>query len=73
MAENVAARGPVHDSPHVMAATNVDRGDTPAQWNAVDSPSVTGAWKDINQGSGPADREGNTTGDFESSGRWKQT
>jgi hypothetical protein len=61
-------------SPHVMAATGVDRGDTPAVWNAVDQPSVTGRWDGVDAESGPADLTGHATGCFETGpGRWEQT
>ena len=73
MATNQAAHGTIPDSPHVLAFTNVDRGMTPAVWDAVDQPTVTGVWEDVAEGSGPADRSGNVTGGFESSGRWRQT
>lgn len=75
MSSNVAADGPVKDSPHVMAATNVDRGDTPAVWDAVDRPSVTGRWQGVDDESGPADiATGQVTGSFETGpGRWQQT
>lgn len=74
MATNPATEGTVPDSPHVMAATNVQRGDTPAVWNAVGSPGNTGAWEGVDDESGPADWTGNTTGGFETGpGRWQQT
>lgn len=74
MSGNPAAGGPVQTSPHVMSATGVDRGDTPAVWDAVGKPSRTGLWKGVDMESGPADREGNVTGDFENGpGRWLQT
>jgi hypothetical protein len=61
-------------SPHVMAATGIDRGMTPAVWNAVAQPSVTGLWKGVDMESGPADiATGHVTGCFESAGRWEQT
>lgn len=74
MAKNAAAGGTVPDSPHVLAATNVDRGDTPAVWDAVGRPSVTGAWAGVDDNSGPADLSGCVTGPFDSGpGRWEQT
>lgn len=75
MSSNVAATGPVEDSPHVLAATNVDRGDTPAVWDAVGQPSVTGRWKGVDSESGPADiATGLVNGSFEAGpGRWEQT
>lgn len=63
-----------HDSPHVMAATNVRRGMTPATWDATDAPSIAGKWASVDVDSGPAGRDGDVTGDFESGpGRWEQT
>lgn len=63
-----------HDSLHVMAATNVRRGMTPASWDATGAPGIAGKWLAVDAGSGPADRSGNATGDFESgSGYWQQT
>ena len=74
MSGNPAAAGPVPDSPHVIAATNVRRGATPAVWNAVGSPGGTAPWTGVDDESGPADRTGNVTGDFETGpGRWQQT
>jgi hypothetical protein len=62
------------NSPHVMAFTGVDRGATPAVWNAVGSPSVTGQWQGVDRESGPADRTGHATDCFEEGpGRWQQT
>lgn len=73
MAENPAAHGTVPDSPHVLASTNVRRGMTPAAWDSTKAPGIAGVWMDVAVGSGPADRDGNVTGDFGSSGRWEQT
>ena len=74
MAENIAVNGPVPDSPHVLAATNVRRGMTPASWDATDAPGIAGVWLAVDMCSGPADREGNATGRFENGpGRWQQT
>lgn len=73
MAKNLAADGTIPDSPHVMAATNVDRGSTPAVWNAVGTPTRTGAWEGVDGESGPADRTGHATGAFDDYGRWLQT
>lgn len=57
-----------------MAATGVDRGATPAVWNAVDAPSTTGFWDGVDVESGPADLTGHVTGCFETGpGRWEQT
>jgi hypothetical protein len=62
------------NSPHVMTATGVDRGDTPAVWNAVGKPTVTGPWDGVDDESGPADLEGHVTGPFDSGpSRWQQT
>lgn len=62
------------NSPHVMAFTGVDRGATPAVWNAVGNPSVTGPWRGVDRESGPADRTGHATECFEAGpGRWMQT
>lgn len=76
MADNPAADESVHlpDSPHVLAATNVRRGMTPASWDATDAPHIAGVWMAVDTDSGPADREGNATGRFEAGpGKWKQT
>lgn len=75
MAGNPAAYGPLpEDSPHVVAATHVRRGMTPATWDATDAPDIAGTWLSVDACSGPADREGNVTGDFESGpDRWQQT
>lgn len=62
------------NSEHVMTATGVDRGATPAVWNAVGQPARTGPWAGVDHESGPADRDGHATGCFETgSGRWEQT
>lgn len=63
-----------HDSPHVLAATNVRRGMTPATWDSTGAPGIAGKWETVTDGSGPADREGNATGDFpDGPGGWQQT
>lgn len=63
-----------HDSLHVKAFTNVRRGMTPATWDATDAAGIAGKWLAVDVESGPADRSGNATGDFESgSGVWQQT
>jgi hypothetical protein len=62
------------NSPHVLSATGVDRGDTPAVWNAVGQPSVVGRWAGVDHESGPADRTGHAVGCFDSGpGPWAQT
>jgi hypothetical protein len=76
VADNPAANQDldVPDSPHVMSATHVRRGMTPAVWDATDAPDIAGVWKAVNEESGPADREGNVTGRFEDGpGKWEQT
>ena len=74
MAEDIAANGPVEDSPHVVAATNVRRGMTPAVWDATDAPDIAGKWLPVDSCSGPADLNLNATGAFEDGpGRWQQT
>ena len=45
---------PAHDSEHVMAATNVRRGDTPAVWKDGQADGYAGKWDAVNPG-GPAD------------------
>jgi hypothetical protein len=63
-----------HDSPHVMAATNVRRGMTPAQWDSTDARGIAGVWMTVDGGSGPMDLAGNATGRFEEGpGLWQQT
>lgn len=73
MAENPAAFGPLpEDSPHVMAATHVRRGMTPAIWQDAQEDGFAGVWEPTDPG-GPTDREGQSTTGFESGpGRWKQ-
>jgi hypothetical protein len=72
MAENVAASGPVADSPHVLAATNTRRGMTPAVWEDAQGDDYAGVWTATDPG-GPADRSGNMTGGFDSGpDRWTQ-
>lgn len=62
------------NSPHVMAATGVDRGDTPAIWNAIDAPTRTGRWEGVDQESGAADPSGHVTEPFGNGpGGWEQT
>lgn len=74
MSGNPAAYGAVPDSPHVISATGVRRGDTPAVWDAVGEPGSTGPWKGVDDESGPADLSGKAAGGFESGpGRWQQT
>jgi hypothetical protein len=74
MSANPAVGHAVADSPHVNSATNVRRGDTPAVWDAAGSPGGTGPWKGVDDESGPAGPDGNTSGSFEDGpGRWKQT
>lgn len=69
-----AQPGLTEDSEHVMAATNVDRGDTPAQWNAVDPPTRIGMWKGVDQSSGHTDEHINVISPFDSGpNRWLQT
>jgi hypothetical protein len=64
-----------HDSPHVLDATNVRRGMTPASWDATDAAGIAGKWLTVDAESGPADHSGNVTGEFPSDGTsaWKQT
>jgi hypothetical protein len=64
-----------HDSLHVMAATNVRRGMTPATWDATDAAGIAGKWLTVDAESGPADCSGNVTGKFlnDGTGAWKQT
>lgn len=74
MAANPAVNSmPVQDSPHVLAATHVRRGMTPAVWADDPAPGYAGVWDIVNPG-GPADRDsGLVTGSFDSGpGRWKQ-
>lgn len=73
MAENPAAYGPLpEDSPHVMAATHVRRGMTPAVWEDAQGDGYAGVWEAVDFG-GAADREGNSATGFEDGpGRWKQ-
>ena len=74
MASNKAINTVLPDSPHVIAATNVRRGMTPAAWDSTDAPDIAGVWLTVDTGSGPADRSGNVTGDFDSGpGLWQQT
>ena len=62
------------NSPHVMAATGVDRGSTPAVWNAVSNPTRVGLWEGVDSQSGPADLTGHATKCFETGpSRWEQT
>jgi len=62
------------DSEHVMAATNVRRGMTPASWDSTHAPGIAGKWMAVDVDSGPADLDGNATGTFEDGpGRWQQT
>jgi hypothetical protein len=64
----------IADSPHVVAATNVRRGMTPAVWDATDAPDIAGKWMNVDEASGLADCSGNVTGDFEDGpGNWQQT
>lgn len=69
--------GTTHDpvnSEHVLAATGVDRGATPAMWNAIGHPSRSGPWRGVDHESGPADLTGHATGCFETGpNRWEQT
>jgi hypothetical protein len=61
-------------SPHVLAATGVDRGETPAVWNAVGAPTVATRWTGVDNESGPADLTGHAVGCFETGpARWEQT
>jgi hypothetical protein len=70
--ENPAADGPITDSPHVVAATNVRRGMTPAVWEDAQGDDYAGVWTAIDPG-GPADRSGNAAEGFDSGpGRWMQ-
>lgn len=74
MADNPAAHGPVKDSEHVIAATDVPRGMTPASWDATFAPDIAGTWETVDNHSGPADLTGHTTGMFEDGpDRWQQT
>ena len=74
MSFSPAGNGTPINSPHVMTATGVDRGDTPAVWNAVGAPTVTGRWEGVDDESGPAGRTGKVTESFETGpGRWEQT
>jgi hypothetical protein len=62
------------DSPHVLSATDVNRGDTPNTWNATGPLSVENRFTSIDGNSGPADFSGHATGPFENGpGRWLQT
>jgi hypothetical protein len=46
----------------------------PPDWNSTDSAPVVSGWKAVDAESGPADRSGHATGDFENGpGRWQQT
>jgi len=63
-----------HDSPHVVAATNVRRGMTPATWDATGAPGIAGVWAPVDVHSGPAGLQGDATGSFEDGpSRWQQT
>ncbi len=43
-------------------------------WDSTGAPPVVEGWKAVDAESGPADRSGHATGDFENGpGRWKQT
>jgi hypothetical protein len=47
--------------------------DVPGQpYDATSSASI-GKWKSVDANSGPANASGKAAGDFESSGKWKQT
>ena len=73
-ATNKAVNGalPV-DSEHVMAATNVRRGATPAVWKDGQPPGYAGQWDSVDPG-GPADfSTGEIDGEFENGpARWEQ-
>ena len=74
MAGNPAAGGPLpQDSEHVMAATNVRRGATPAVWKDGQADGYAGRWDAVQPG-GPADRDdGEINGEFDDGpGRWIQ-
>jgi hypothetical protein len=62
------------NSEHVLTATGVDRGATPAMWNAVGMPTRTGPWHGVDHESGPADRDGHAITCFDTGpSRWQQT
>lgn len=68
-----AGSDPVN-SPHVMTATGVDRGATPAVWNAVGKPAATGPWRGVDNESGPAGLDGHAVRCFDTGpSRWQQT
>ena len=74
MAGNPAAYGTLaEDSPHVVAATNVRRGSTPAVWKDGQADGYAGQWNAVVPG-GPAGRDdGAADGTFEDGpGRWVQ-
>ncbi len=63
---------PAHDSEHVLAATNVRRGATPAVWKDGQSPGYAGQWDSVDPG-GPGDfRTGEIIGDFHAHPPWIQ-
>jgi hypothetical protein len=58
-----------------MAATNVNRGETPASWNATGPQTTPTQWKSLDANAGVADRHGAVARPFEDGPgtRWKQT
>lgn len=47
--------------------------DVPGQPYDATSSATIGKWKPVDSGSGPANMQGQATGEFESDGTWKQT
>jgi hypothetical protein len=63
-----------HDSPHVMAATNVRRGMTPGTWDSTDAPDIAGIWESVDNHAGRTDASMHVTSGFdEGPGYWQQT
>ncbi len=74
MSFNQAVNGTIPDSPHILAATNVRRGMTPAVWDATNAPHIAGVWMAVTDGSGPANCDGQMAGEFENGpSRWEPT
>lgn len=68
-----APMGRMHpaDPAHVITSSGASG---PADWNSTDAAPVVSGWKTVDAESGPADRSGHATSDFEDGpGRWQQT
>lgn len=75
MSNNPAAFGPVEDSEHVITATDVPRGMTPASWDSTFAPDIAGIWKTVDDHGGAVDIATHhvTEGFEDGPGRWEQT